>query len=370
MDDSVGFNFITEEHADHLKNANVQRGDVIFTHAGNIGQVAYIPPTSQYDRYVISQRQFYMRCDRSKVLPEFVVAYFKTLEGQHQLLANTSQTGVPSIAQPVTYLRRIEIPLPTLTEQQAIACILGVLDDKIEVHRRMNRTLEEMARAIFKSWFVDFDPVRAKAAIRREHPNWSNEEISRVACPNLKPEIAALFPDSFEDSELGEIPKEWKTGAVQDLGEIICGKTPPTTDRNNYGSDVPFVTIPDMHGKVFITNTEKKLSEKGARTQKGKFLPPFSIGVSCIATPGLVALTSTQCQTNQQINSVIPSDSGTSIFSFFSLRGLGERIRTHGAGGSVLLNLNKSLFSSMRLFCRQGRHTPSKMLRSPYLRRC
>jgi type I restriction enzyme S subunit len=91
-------NYITVEHAERLKNANVYRGDVIFTHAGNIGQVAYIPETSRFDRYVISQRQFYMRCDQSKVIPEFITYFFKTHEGQHKLLANTSSSGVPSIA--------------------------------------------------------------------------------------------------------------------------------------------------------------------------------------------------------------------------------------------------------------------------------
>jgi type I restriction enzyme S subunit len=116
------------------------------------------------------------------------------------------------------FLGRIEKPVPPLKEQQAIACILGALDDKIELNRRMNRTLEEMARAIFKSWFVDFDPVRAKATVRRAHPGWTNEQVSRSACPNLKPEIAALFPDSFEDSELGQIPKGWK---VQSVGDIV-----------------------------------------------------------------------------------------------------------------------------------------------------
>src|SRR5690606_12423944 len=105
VDDRVGYNFISEEHADRLSNANVTRGDVIFTHRGTIGQVAYIPEASQFERYVISQSQFYVRCDRRKVLPEFLVAYFKSPDGQHQLLANTSQVGVPSIAQPVTYLR-------------------------------------------------------------------------------------------------------------------------------------------------------------------------------------------------------------------------------------------------------------------------
>ena len=167
VDDKPGFNFIAQEHAKRLKNSNVRRGDVVFTHAGNIGQVAYVPECSSFDRYVISQRQFYMRCDQSKVIPEFVTLYFTSSEGQHKLLANASQVGVPSIAQPVTYLRTIEIPVPPLPEQRAIAHILGTLDDKIELNRRMNRTLEAMARALFKSWFVDFDPVRAKMALQQ-----------------------------------------------------------------------------------------------------------------------------------------------------------------------------------------------------------
>ena len=107
------YRFITKGHAERLAKANVQRGDVIFTHAGSIGQVAYIPETSQYERYVISQRQFYMRCDISRISPRFVVHFFKTSGGQHQLLANTSSTGVPSIARPVTYLRSIKFCLPS-----------------------------------------------------------------------------------------------------------------------------------------------------------------------------------------------------------------------------------------------------------------
>ena len=106
------YRFITKEHAERLAKANVQRGDVVFTHAGSIGQVAYIPKTSQFKRYVISQRQFYMRCDVSQISPLFVVHFFKTIEGQHQLLANTSSTGVPSISRPVTYLRSIRLCIP------------------------------------------------------------------------------------------------------------------------------------------------------------------------------------------------------------------------------------------------------------------
>ena len=167
--------------------------------------MAFIPQSSRFERYVISQRQFYMRCDCAKVLPEFVVAYFKTPKGRHQLLANTSQVGVPSIAQPVTYLRTIEIPLPPLPDQRAIAHILGTLDDKIELNRRMSETLDQQARALFKSWFVDFDPVRAKAEGRD---------------PGLPKPLADLFPDSFEDSELGEIPKGWVVGTLADVASL------------------------------------------------------------------------------------------------------------------------------------------------------
>ena len=106
------YRFITEDHADRLARSNVQQGDIVFTHAGNIGQTTYIPNTAQYDRYIISQRQFYLRCDTSKISPLFVVHFFKTPEGQHQLLANTSSTGVPSIARPVSYLRSIMFCMP------------------------------------------------------------------------------------------------------------------------------------------------------------------------------------------------------------------------------------------------------------------
>lgn len=110
--DDKNYNFVTLQHADKLGRSNVRRGDVVFTHAGNIGQVAIIPETSQYERYVISQRQFYLRCNPNLMSPLYVVHFFHTPEGKHTLLANTSQVGVPSIARPATYLRSIEICCP------------------------------------------------------------------------------------------------------------------------------------------------------------------------------------------------------------------------------------------------------------------
>ena len=118
-------------------------------------------------------------------------------------------TTQPLITQ--TAVKRLEVHVPPLKEQQAIACILGALDDKIELNRRMNRTLEAIARALFKSWFVDFDPVRAKAERRGT---------------GLSQPLAALFPDSFEDSELGEIPRGWRVGIIGDMADVFSGKRP------------------------------------------------------------------------------------------------------------------------------------------------
>ena len=294
VDDSPGFNFISHEHAQRLANANVKRGDIVFTHAGNIGQAAYIPNSSMFDRYVISQRQFYMRCDRSKAIPEFIALFFKSPEGRHKLLANASQVGVPSIARPVTYLRTLEISIPPLPEQRAIAHILGTLDDKIELNRRMNETLEAMARALFKSWFVDFDPVRAKMTGRDT---------------GLPQNLADLFPDRLVDSELGKIREGWEVKALEEFGDVITGKTPSTRIPEFYGDDVPFLKIPDMHGQMYVVETSTMLSSVGASSQALKTLPSGSISVSCIATPGLVVLNHRNIQTNQQINRALVHES-------------------------------------------------------------
>jgi type I restriction enzyme S subunit len=141
-------------------------------------------------------------------------------------------------AQPTFNLKdvaNLPIPLPPNAEQQAIACILGALDDKIELNRRRNRTLEAMARAIFQSWFVDFDPVKAKAAGRTP--------------PGLSPALAALFPDSFTDSPLGPIPTGWRVGTVKDVCEFAYGKALKAEQRQP--GDVP---VMGSNGQVGVHN--------------------------------------------------------------------------------------------------------------------
>ncbi len=207
------FNFITEEHAKKLKNSLVERGDVVFTHAGNIGQAAVIPNTSRYPKYIISQRQFYARCKRDLIIPEYLAYFFHSPEGRHKLLSNASQVGVPSIARPSSHLKSIEVPTPPLSYQKRVVEILEAVENRIDHNRAIAAKLEAIARRLFKSWFVDFDPVRAKAA--GEKP------------PGLADDIAALFPDRFVDSELGEIPEGWGIASFSAFAELDTTSVKP-----------------------------------------------------------------------------------------------------------------------------------------------
>ena len=134
------FNYITEEHAERLKNSIVFPHDLIFTHAGNIGQVAMIPDGCKHERYVLSQRQFYLRCDESKVVPEFLLMFFHSSSGQHELLSYANQTGVPSIAQPASNLKKILFKCPPMQEQlmwqEQVHPLLGrYLNNRLENER-------------------------------------------------------------------------------------------------------------------------------------------------------------------------------------------------------------------------------------------
>ena len=151
------FNYVTEEKATSLGKANAYRGDIVITHRGTLGQIVYIPQNSKYSRYVISQSQFRVRCNE-KVIPEYLVYYFHSRLGQHKLLSNASQVGVPSLARPTSTFQKLTISIPPVAKQKEIVKILSSLDDKIELNNAINRNLEEQAQAIFKSWFVDFKP--------------------------------------------------------------------------------------------------------------------------------------------------------------------------------------------------------------------
>lgn len=146
------FNYVSEEKADSLKRAVAKRGDVIVTHRGTLGQITYIPNDSMHERYVTGNSQFRFTCNE-KVLPDFLVFYFHTRLGQHKLLSNASQVGVPALAQPTTSFKKLEIDIPDIAMQQRICSIIQSLQNKINTNNAINRNLEEQAFTLFDSYF-------------------------------------------------------------------------------------------------------------------------------------------------------------------------------------------------------------------------
>ncbi len=178
--------------------------------------------------------------------------------------------------------------------------------------------------------------------------DWTVER-ARAYLDRMDPKIADLFPDRLVDSELGEIPEGWTTILIKQLGRVVTGKTPSTKKPEFFGTEVPFLKIPDMHGRIYVIRTLVSLSEEGAMSQAHKTVPAGSVSVSCIATPGLVVLNHRDTQTNQQINSIIPTDHMQSHFIFWSCRRLAAEVMLGGSGGSVFHNMNKTSFENLRL---------------------
>ncbi|MDN0055602.1 restriction endonuclease subunit S [Collinsella ihumii] len=142
------YNHITEEHASRLHNSMVYPGDIVFTHAGNIGQASLITEWSNEQRYIISQRQFYLRCDKSKLLPEIPALYFHTRIGKHVLTANSTSTGVPSIAQPSSYLKSIELLVPDMPSQHRFVKTIKPLLQSIVANRNETDCLDRLRNAL------------------------------------------------------------------------------------------------------------------------------------------------------------------------------------------------------------------------------
>ena len=310
------FNYVSQEKADSLGKANAHKGDVVITHRGTLGQIVYIPEDSKYKQYVISQSQFRLKLNQDLIRPDFFVYFFHTRLGQHRILMNASQVGVPALARPTSTFKEVLVPVPSMDAQIKVMDILHSLDDKIEVNRRINENLEQQAQALFKSWFVDFEPFR---------------------------------DGEFVESELGMIPKGWRVESLTRFGKIVCGKTPSKAESTYYGGNIPFIKIPDMHNNVFVLQSEDYLSELGDMSQIGKRIPPYSVLVSCIATVGLVGMNVRTCHTNQQINSIIPNSPKYRYYLYQKLVTLKDYINNLGRGGTATLNVNTRQFGSIEI---------------------
>ncbi len=228
------FNYVTEEKAASLGKSNAYRNDIVITHRGTLGQIVYIPQDSKYEHYVISQSQFRVKCNQ-KVLPEYLVYYFHTRIGQHQLLSNASQVGVPALARPTTTFQKLRIVLPPLANQQKIARILSSLDDKIELNNKINANLEEQAQALFKNWFVDKydkdgvigDYCTVKSGFAFKSAWWQDKGIKVIRIGDIEQGCLSLETCAHVTNDKTDIAKDFLVHG----GDLVIAMTGATIGK-------------------------------------------------------------------------------------------------------------------------------------------
>ena len=296
------------------KRVTPRTGDIVFTYEATLNRYAIIPPGF---RGCLGRRLALIRPDLSKVDTRFLHYYFFGQNWRHVIASNMlSGTTVDRV--PLTEFPDFPINLPPLPTQRRIASILSAYDDLIENNTRRIAILEETARRLYEEWFVHF-----------RFPG--HEGVKMV------------------ESEIGPVPEGWEVKKLEDYGKIITGKTPSKKRPEFYGGEVPFLKLPDMHGKIFALETADKLSRIGAATQANKTIPANSLCVSCIGTAGIVNITSEPVQTNQQINSIVLDDVDDHEFLYFALTGMRETIERHGATGATMTNLSRGKFSVLKV---------------------
>ncbi|MDA8118287.1 MAG: restriction endonuclease subunit S [Actinomycetota bacterium] len=288
--------------------------------------------------------------DPGRVDQDYLYWLFLSPSFNRELYLSASGTKILHTAP--TRIEAVRVSLPCLGEQRAIAHILGTLDDKIELNRRVSQTLEAMARALFKSWFVDFDPVRAKAEGRD---------------PGLPRHLADLIPSSFEDSQLGPIPAGWGTGSILERATLLSGGTPKTDRASYWGGDIPWVSAKDVSqcGEVFLTGAERTITTLGVEESATQVMPPLStVVVARGATTGRMALLGREMAMNQTCYALV-STTGTPFALHCQLRqGIHELV--HAGHGSVFNTITTSTFNSGRFVLPPGSlHAELERLVSP-----
>ena len=308
--------YITELGLTKSSAKLLHEGDIVISARGTIGEIAILSCPMSFN-----QSCFGICANENIVDGTFL--YYLTKTKINALKAVSYGSVFDTITS--STFENLEISLPPLPEQKRIAGILSALDDKIELNRRINANLEAQAMALYKHWFVDF-----------EFPNSAEKPYKSSGGKMI-------------DSDFGPIPAGWHIGKVNDLGIIICGKTPSKAIAANYGDAIPFIKIPDMHNHVFVHKSDEMLSIVGSDSQIKKLLPPYSVLVSCIATVGLVSMNVVPSHTNQQINSVIPNDVIYRYYLYLMFKNMALDLQNYGRGGTATLNVNTSTFANIKV---------------------
>ena len=309
----------------------LNKGDLVVTMtdlsklSDTLGYPALVPECSEDHRYLHNQRLGKISLKGTgEVDTRYLYYVMCTTEYRDEVLASATGTTVKHTSP--ERIGRFTFKIPPRPEQRAIAHILGTLDDKIELNRRMNQTLEAMARAIFQDWFVDFGPVRAKLEGRE---------------PYLPPELWDLFPQDLVDSELGEIPEKWEVKALSDCFNLTMGQSPPGTSYNDNGLGLPFFQGSTNFGFRFPEYS--RYCTKPTREAKAD-----DTLVSVRAPVGALNMAWERCCIGRGV-AALRHKSGSSSFTYLSARNMQPDLQLYEQTGTVFGAITRKQFEALKI---------------------
>ena len=294
-------------------------GTLCITIAANIAETAILSYPMCFPDSIVG---FNANPEKSSEL--FVYYFFEYIKKEIQKSASGSiQDNIN-----IDYLSKMRIKVPEKDYQDKIVEVLSSIDKKILLNNQINQELEDMAKALYDYWFVQFDFPDQNGK------PYKSSGGKMVYNPELKREI----PEGWGVEKLGNFESK-----------IITGKTPSRTNSDNFGGKIPFITIGDIRGNTFIYRTSETLTDLGATVQKNKFLPEGSLCVSCIATVGEIGFTTEPSHTNQQINSIVFEDETNRYYLYFALKNYFENANASAKTGNTFANMNKEDFSEIKI---------------------
>ena len=330
------FAFIDTETDEKLARSRLQEKDILFTIAGTIGRVAQV--TNDILPANTNQAVAIVRPNPDLIFPRFL--YYVLRDSKRIQLAQSRVVQSVQANFSLGELSAVELPLPPQEEQRAIAHILGTLDDRIELNRRANETLEAMARTLFKAWFVDFEPVRAKMEGR-----WKRGE----SLPGLPAHLYDLFPDRLVESELGEIPEGWEMQPLSKLLTIIGGGTPKTSIEDYWGGEIPWFSVVDTPpaSNVFVVATEKNITAQGLAGSSARLIPKGTTIISARGTVGNLAIAGCDMTFNQSCYGLRGTGGGGDYFVYLTSQQMVDQLKSM-AHGSVFSTITRQTFEAIQ----------------------
>jgi type I restriction enzyme S subunit len=317
---------IADSTVQRLSRYLVRTGDIVFGRKGDVRCRAFIHPDE--DGWLQGSDCIRLRL-QSEFDPRFVSFVLGSRAFGEWIARHAGGATMPSLNQEILY--RAPLPRAPLCEQKAISSLLSAMDDKIELNWRMNRTLEELAAVLFRSWFVDFDPVVAKAARRQP--------------AHLHPDLSALFPATFQDSPLGPIPHGWEVKPIGDVVKVVGGSTPSTNEPKFWNGNIAWATPRDLAAlsdPVLIT-TERQITAAGLEQISSGLLPKGSVLLSSRAPIGYTAIADIPVGVNQGFIALLCDGPLPNYYVIEWVRENMETIKGN-ANGTTFMEISKKNF--------------------------